>query len=123
EEAGPKPNLRACRLLAGGESGSRWGGGHLAPELHPLNPWEVGEMTLTGSNCQLAMQWRGKRGGRGQEERGEERGSRSRRGEEEDDKGLGVSYPGRRLSGSYVMPPDIYVYCLILVSGGLIRSR
>lgn len=38
------------------------------PTLKP--PWEVGEVTLTGSNCQPASQRRGKRGDRGQEERG-----------------------------------------------------
>ncbi|CAB1449871.1 unnamed protein product [Pleuronectes platessa] len=64
-------------LLTGGKSGSRWGVGLPAPKLHPSNPREVEEVTLTDSNCQLASQRRGKRGDRGQEERGEER-----RGEE-----------------------------------------
>lgn len=69
-----------------------------APVLHPSNPWEVGEMTPADSNCQLARQ---RRGEPGTEDRGERR--KSRRGEEKDDKGLGVSYPGRRLSGSFVV--------------------
>lgn len=111
--AGSGPNLRACSLLsqqsdphfpalhsllAGGKSGSRWGVGLPAPVLHPSNPWEVGEMTPADSNCQLARQ---RRGEPGTEDRGERR--KSRRGEEKDDKGLGVSYPGRRLSGSFVV--------------------
>lgn len=44
-----------------------------APELYPSNPWEVEEVTPADSNCQLASQRRGKRGDRGQEERGEEK--------------------------------------------------
>lgn len=60
--------------FAGGKSGSRWGVGLPAPELHPSNPWEVREVTPTGSNCQLASRRRGKRGDRGREEKPARRG-------------------------------------------------
>lgn len=74
-----------------------------APELYPSNPWETGEVTPTGSNCQLASRRKEERGDRGGEERREgEREDRVSEGEEKDDKGLGVSYRGRHLSGSLV---------------------
>ncbi|KAK5853617.1 hypothetical protein PBY51_014757 [Eleginops maclovinus] len=80
---GQSQTLGPAGFSLGASQGAAGAWGIQAPELHPLNPWEVGELTLTGSNCQLAKQRRGKRGDRGQEERGEERGSSSRRGEEE----------------------------------------
>lgn len=64
EQARASPHF--TRLLAGGKSGSRWGVGLPTPKP----PWEEGEVTPTGSNCQPASQRRGKRGDRGQEERG-----------------------------------------------------
>lgn len=45
-------------------------------ELHPSNPWEVGEVTPANSNCQLARQRRGKPGTEDRQ-RGEERGGRA----------------------------------------------
>lgn len=87
------------------ESGSHWGVGLSAPLLHPsklLGRSVGGWMTLTGSNCQLASECIGKE--RWHRPRGE--GRRSRRGVGEwrwMTKGLGVSYPGRGLSSSFMV--------------------
>ncbi len=70
-----RPTLHS--LLAGGKSGSHWGVGLPTQELHPSNPWEVGKVPPAGFYCQLTRQRRGKRGDRGQEERGEGRGGRA----------------------------------------------
>lgn len=86
------------------ESGSHWGVGLSAPLPHPfklLGRSVGGWMTLTSSNCQLASECIGKE--RWHRSLGE--GRMSRRGVEEQrwlTKGLGVSYPGRGLSSSFM---------------------